>query len=96
MSVTVQTLNQPLNFKLSGPRVGDFAPVLDMLLQPSPRGMPALEVSAASLDALLDAIDALAGRLDDPDRIAAIRLDETAFCAELDAAARPVDPRRLQ
>ncbi len=38
MSVTVRTLNQPLIFKLSGPRVGDFAPVLDMLLQPSPPG----------------------------------------------------------
>lgn len=96
MSVTVRTLNQTLNVKQFGPRVGDFAPVLDMLLQPSPLEMLALEVSAASLDALLDAIDALAGRLDDPDRIAAIRLNETAFCAELDAAERQVDPRRLQ
>jgi hypothetical protein len=99
VSVTVRTLNQPVSFKLPASKVGGLAPAVDILLQPGAL-VPALtltvQVSAASLDDLLDAIDDNAGRLDDPDRLAAIRLDETAFCAELDVASRPVNPRRLQ
>ncbi|THD82418.1 hypothetical protein E7811_15350 [Aliigemmobacter aestuarii] len=54
-----------------------------------------LQLSAPDMDALLDLIATISGQLDDPDRIAAIRLDETACRAELDVTARPVDPRRL-
>lgn len=62
---------------------------------PSPSIVLTMNVSAPDMDTLLDAIRQLAGAMDDPDRIAAIRIDEDACCAELDVAARPVDPRRL-
>jgi hypothetical protein len=54
-----------------------------------------MKLSAPDKDALLDVIGQISGQMDDPDRIAAICLDEDACCAELDVAARPVDPRRL-
>jgi hypothetical protein len=95
MPVTVKTLNCPLNFDLSAQAMDDLAPFMDVLLCPSQVPMLTLEISAGSLDGLLDAIKGVAGRLDDPDRIAAIRVDEDACCAELDVAARPVGPLRL-
>lgn len=54
-----------------------------------------VQLSAPDMDALLDAISQISATMDDPDRIAAVRVDENACCAELDLAARPVDPRRL-
>lgn len=97
MLVTVKTLNCPLNFHLSAQAMDDLAPVMDvlLLLRPTCDPMLTVEISAGTLDGLLDAIEGFSGRLDDPDRIAAIRVDEDACCAELDVAARPVDPRRL-
>jgi hypothetical protein len=62
---------------------------------PAPQIVLTMKLSAPDMDALLDAITLFAGTVDDPDRIAAIRIDEDACCAELDVAARPVDPRRL-
>ena len=47
------------------------------------------------LSDLTDAISEVARLLDDPDRIAAIRIDKTACMAELDIEPRPVNPRRL-
>lgn len=95
MPVTFKTLNHPINFYLTAQAMDDLAPVLDVVLRPSYVPMLTVEVSAGTLDGLLDAIEGVAGRMDDPDRIAAIRVDEDACCAELDVAARPVDPRRL-
>tara|TARA_A100001391_G_scaffold179140_1_gene143953 strand:- start:49 stop:222 length:174 start_codon:yes stop_codon:yes gene_type:complete len=54
-----------------------------------------IALRADNMSDLTDLIVALSERLDDPDRIAAVRVDETMFRAELDLAARPVDPRRL-
>lgn len=54
-----------------------------------------VQLSAPDMDALLDAISQISATMDDPDRIAAVRVDENTCCAELDLAARPVDPRRL-
>lgn len=62
---------------------------------PSPRIVLTMTLSAPDMDQLMDVIELFAGTVDDPDRIAAIRIDEDACCAELDVAARPVDPRRL-
>lgn len=96
MPVTVKTLNCSLNFHLSAQAINDLAPVMDLLLlRPTCGPMLTIEVSAGTLDGLLNAIEGFSGRMDDPDRIAAIRVDEDACCAELDVAARPVDPRRL-
>lgn len=57
--------------------------------------MLTLEISSGTLHDLLDALAHTAGRMDDPDCIAAIRVDEDACYAEMDVGARPVDPRRL-
>ncbi len=62
---------------------------------PAPQIVLTMKLSAPDMDALLDAIGQISAQMDDPDRIAAIRVDETACRAELDVAARPVDPRRL-
>ena len=62
---------------------------------PAPHIVLTMKLSAPDMDALLDVIGQISGQMDDPERIAAIRVDETACCAELDVAARPVDPRRL-
>lgn len=62
---------------------------------PAPQIVLTMKLSAPDMDALLNVIGQISGQIDDPDRIAAIRVDEDACCAELDAAARPVDPRRL-
>lgn len=62
---------------------------------PAPQIVLTMKLSAPDMDALLDVIGQISGQMDDPDRIAAIRVDEDACCAELDVAARPVDPRRL-
>lgn len=62
---------------------------------PAPRIVLTMTLSAPDMDQLMDAIALFAGTVDDRDRIAAIRIDEAACCAELDVAARPVDPRRL-
>lgn len=43
---------------------------------------------------LFDLVETVAGNMN-PDRIMAIRLDETNFCAELDIAARPVSSYTL-
>jgi hypothetical protein len=61
----------------------------------APQIVLTMKLSAPDKDALLDVIGQISGQMDDPDRIAAICLDEDACCAELDVAARPVDPRRL-
>jgi len=52
-------------------------------------------LSAPNIDELQETILALAHSLPDADMIAASRIDEAAPRAELDIAARPVDPRRL-
>lgn len=82
-------------FRLSGDNIQQLAPFFAVLLKPSHDPMLTLEVSTGTQDELLDAVESIARQMDDPDRIAAIRMDENACCAELDVAARPVDPRRL-
>lgn len=54
-----------------------------------------VQVSAPDMHALLDALAQISATMDDPDCIAAVRVDEDACCAELDVVARPVDPRSL-
>ena len=61
----------------------------------APQIVLTMKLTAPDMDALLDVIGQISAQMDEPDRIAAIRVDETACCAELDVAARPVDPRRL-
>lgn len=66
-----------------------------MTVFPAPVIVLKVDLSAPDMDALADLIAALATGLGDPDRIAAIRVDEAACRAELDIAARPVNPHRL-
>jgi len=54
-----------------------------------------LAYQAQRMSELTDAISGIAEHMDDPDRIAEIRVGEILFRAELDIAARPIDPRRL-
>lgn len=54
-----------------------------------------VQLSAPDMNVLLDLIEQVSATVDDPDRIAPVRVDEDACCAEMDFAARPVDPRRL-
>lgn len=61
----------------------------------APRVILTMKLSASDMDELAEVIALLSSKLDDPDRIAAIRIDEEACCAEMDVADRPVDPRRL-
>ena len=61
----------------------------------APHILLTMQLSAPDMDALLDMIAQISAQMPDPDQIAAIRVDESACCAELDVAARPVDPRRL-
>lgn len=51
--------------------------------------------SAPNMAALLDHIGEISATMDQPDRVATTRLNETAFCAKLYVATRPVDPRSL-
>lgn len=51
--------------------------------------------SAPNMDALPGPIGQISATMDEPFCIAAVRMDEDGCCAELDVAARPVDPRRL-
>lgn len=95
MSVTFTTLNRAVNFRLTAQTVEEMAPAVAAVVLPSRDGTLTAELEAATMDALIDAVGAIARLLDDADRIAAIRVDELAFIAELDFAPRPVDPRRL-
>lgn len=54
-----------------------------------------MQLSAPDMDALMGMIAQISAHMGDPDQIAAIHVDENACCAEMDVAARPVDPRRL-
>lgn len=67
---------------------------MDTLEQTRHRGLT-VNLSAPDLDKLQDLIVFIAARLDHPDCIAAIRIDEVACCAEMDLVRRPVDPRNL-
>lgn len=62
---------------------------------PKPQNVFTVKLYAPDMDALLDLIATISGQLDDPDRIAAIRVDDGSCCAEIDVANRPVDARRL-
>jgi|GEM_PF-5483731 len=54
-----------------------------------------VQLSAEDTDAQVDLIAKLASHIPNPDFIAAIRLDALSCRAEVDVAARPIDPRRL-
>ena len=54
-----------------------------------------VKLSAPDMDAPLEPIGQISATMEDPDCIAAVRMDEDGCCAELYVAARPVDPRRL-
>jgi hypothetical protein len=95
MTVTFATLSLAQNFHLSAETADELAPLIAILVSPSAAGMLTVEVSADGMEALTDALAVVACRMDDPDRIAAVRVDEFACCAELYMIARPVDPRRL-
>jgi len=95
MPVEITTLNRQQNFRLSAESAAEMAPLIAVLVSPSAAGPLTLEVLADDMDELADAITVLSGQMDDPDRIAAIRVDQIACCVQLDIAARPVDPRRL-
>lgn len=95
MPVEITTLNRQQNFRLSAETAAEMAPLIAALVSPSAAGSLTLEVLADDMDELTDALAVLSSQMDDPDRIAAVRVDEIACCAELDMIARPVDPRRL-
>ncbi len=96
MPVTITATFARMALDLSAQSMGELAPALDITLGQSTAPVRGLKVAADTMDALLDAIEGIAARMDDPDRIAAVRVDEDACCAELDVDARPVDPRGLQ
>lgn len=62
---------------------------------PAPRIVLTMKLSAPDMDQLMSLIEQIAGSVDDRDRIAAVRVDKVACCAELDLADRPLDPQRL-
>lgn len=62
--------------------------------QPTPLNVLTVQLSAPDLDALTDMICQITSQMDDPDQIAAIRMDEDACCAEVDIAGQAVDARR--
>jgi len=63
----------------------------------TPRTTLIVTLEASDMDALQDMIVAIARHMNDPDRIAAVRVDDSAVPvrAEVDLRPRPVDPRRL-
>ncbi|MGO4909025.1 hypothetical protein ACEN2J_11935 [Pseudorhodobacter sp. W20_MBD10_FR17] len=61
----------------------------------APATVLTITLSADDLDALVDLAATVSANMDDPDRIAAIRMDEANCTLQMDIAARPVDPRRL-
>ncbi|MFC3086345.1 hypothetical protein [Tabrizicola soli] len=95
MSVTITTPFANLSLTLSAPNLGDLGDAIDLTLGRSSGAVRAVQVAAETVGDLLDAVAVIARRMDDPDRIEAIRIDESACRAELDVAARPVDPRPL-
>lgn len=62
---------------------------------PAPRIVLTVKLSAPDMDQLVTLIEQVAGTVDDRDRIAAVRVNEVACCAELDLADRPLVPQRL-
>jgi hypothetical protein len=62
---------------------------------PPPTIALTIHLSADDLPALMSAAEQVAAGIGDPDRIEAVRVDESVCCLEMDIAARPVDPRRL-
>lgn len=95
MPVEITTLNRQQNFRLSAESAAEMAPLIAVLVSPSAAGPLTLEIHTDDLPELLDAIVTVSRQMDDPDRIAAIRVDEIACCVQLAIAALPVDPRRL-
>lgn len=95
MPITITAPFPHLNLTLSAPRIDDLARALEVAFGSNSGAVHGVQVAAETLNDLLDAIEGIACRMDDPDRIAAIRVDEDACRAELDLAARPVDTRRL-
>ena len=95
MPVEIATLNRQQNFLFTATTAAELAPLIAVLVSPSGGETLTLEVHTDDLDELMDAIVTVSRQMDDPDRIEAIRVDEIACVAELDIAARPVDPRRL-
>lgn len=95
MPVEITTLNREQNFRLSAQTAAEMAPLIAALVSPSAAGSLILEIHTDDLPELLDTIVTVSRQMNYPDRIAAIHVDEIACCAELNIAARPVDPRRL-
>ena len=95
MPVEFTTLNLTLNFHFTADTMQELAPCIGVIACSSRGRHLVAQLTAGTMDELLDAIAVLAQQMDDPDWIAAIRVDEEACSAELDVAARPVDPRRL-
>lgn len=62
--------------------------------RPASLNVLTVQLSAPDMDALTDMICQITSQMDDPDQIAAIRVDEDACCAEVDIAGQPVDARR--
>lgn len=56
---------------------------------------PTMKPSAHDSEVPFEDIGQISSEIDDPDHIAAIRVDDTACRAALGVAARPADPRRL-
>jgi hypothetical protein len=95
MPVEITTLNRQQNFHLSAETADELAPLIAVLVRPSAAGILTVGVHTDDLTELTDALAVVARQMDDPARIEAIRVDQIACFAELDIAARPVDPRRL-
>lgn len=95
MPVTITAPLANLTLTLSAQNVDDLARAIDLTIGRSNDAILGVQVAAETMGNLWDAIEGIACRIDDPDRIAAVRIDEGACRAVLDVAARPVDPRRL-
>ena len=61
----------------------------------APATVLTVTLSADDMGTLMDLVETVSAKMDDPDRIAAIRLDEANCTLQMDIAARPVDLRRL-
>lgn len=95
MPIEFAALNLPLDFRFTPDAMQELAPLIDIIVSPSRGRDLVAQVTAGTMDELVEVLAAFARQKDDPDRIAAIRIDEEACRAELDVATRPVDPRRL-
>ena len=62
---------------------------------PPPANIFSIHLSTDDMLSLVFLVEQVAATTGDPDRIAAVRINEVDCCIEMDIAERPVDPHRL-